>query len=254
MKKGEETQKALDELTKQLSPNGAEVQIPNHRRPSAAPGTIGPMPAAPYKIGDSVATREAFGAALEALGSVNPSIVALDADVKNSTYTDKFGKKFPNRFFESFIAEQNMVGAAAGLAACGKIPFVATFACFLQSCLRLHPHGRHQRLEHQTRRDPRRRQHRRRRAVTNGAGRHRDDGSATKRDGALSLGWQLDVSIARSRREAQGNGLSTCRKTEDPGPLWTRGTIPYRRQQNPPTERIRCPHDRGRRRDAVRSA
>ena len=74
--------------------------------------------------------REAFGVALEALGSVNPSIVALDADVKNSTYTDKFGKKFSNRFFESFIAEQNMVGAAAGLAACGKIPFAATFACF----------------------------------------------------------------------------------------------------------------------------
>jgi transketolase len=88
------------------------------------------MPAAPYKIGDSVATREAFGVALEALGSVNPSIVALDADVKNSTYTDRFGKKFSDRFFESFIAEQNMVGAAAGLAACGKIPFAATFACF----------------------------------------------------------------------------------------------------------------------------
>jgi transketolase len=56
--------------------------------------------------------------------------VGLDADVKNSTYTDKFGKKFPNRFFENFIAEQNMLGAAAGLAACGKIPFVATFAAF----------------------------------------------------------------------------------------------------------------------------
>jgi transketolase len=57
--------------------------------------------------------------------------VGLDADVKNSTYTDKFGKKFPSRFFENFIAEQNMVGAAAGLAACGKVPFAATFACFL---------------------------------------------------------------------------------------------------------------------------
>lgn len=130
LKKGEETQKALDELTKQLSPNGAVIQIPKPSAPSAAPAAIGPMPASPYKIGDSVATREAFGLALEALGSVNPSIVALDADVKNSTYTDKFGKKFSNRFFESFIAEQNMVGAAAGLAACGKIPFVATFACF----------------------------------------------------------------------------------------------------------------------------
>ena len=130
LKKGEETQKALDELTKQLSPNGAVIQIPKPSAPGTAPAAIGPMPATPYKIGDSVATREAFGVALEALGSVNPSIVALDADVKNSTYTDKFGKKFSNRFFESFIAEQNMVGAAAGLAACGKIPFAATFACF----------------------------------------------------------------------------------------------------------------------------
>ncbi len=58
-------------------------------------------------------------------------MVALDADVKNSTYTDKFGKRFPDRFFENFIAEQNMVGTATGLAACGKIPFAATFACFL---------------------------------------------------------------------------------------------------------------------------
>ena len=131
LKKGEETQKAIDELTKQLSPNSAAVQIHTPSAPSAAPVTIGTIPPPPYKIGDAVATREAFGAALEALGSVNPLVVALDADVKNSTYTDKFGKKFPNRFFENFIAEQNMVGAAAGLAACGKIPFAATFACFL---------------------------------------------------------------------------------------------------------------------------
>lgn len=131
LKKGEETQKAIDELTKQLSPNGAVVQIQKPSASVASPVTIGTIPPPPYNIGDAVATREAFGAALEALGSVNPLIVALDADVKNSTYTDKFGKKFPNRFFESFIAEQNMVGAAAGLAACGKVPFAATFACFL---------------------------------------------------------------------------------------------------------------------------
>jgi len=131
LKKGEETQRALDELTKQLHPNGASIQIPKPSAPAATPAPVGAMPAPPYKLGDSVATREAFGAALEALGSVNPSVVALDADVKNSTYTDKFGKKFSSQFFESFIAEQNMVGAAAGLAACGKIPFAATFACFL---------------------------------------------------------------------------------------------------------------------------
>ena len=92
---------------------------------------IQPLPTPPYKTADSVATREAFGDALAQLGEANSLVVGLDADVKNSTYTDKFGKRFPPRFFESFIAEQNMVGTAAGLAACGKIPFAATFACFL---------------------------------------------------------------------------------------------------------------------------
>ncbi|MBL8073943.1 MAG: transketolase [Nitrospira sp.] len=131
LKKGEESQKAIDELTQQLRPNSTAIQISTPSAPASPSVAIGTMPAAPYKIGDSVATREAFGAALEALGAVHPLTVALDADVKNSTYTDKFGKKFSNRFFENFIAEQNMVGAAAGLAACGKIPFAATFACFL---------------------------------------------------------------------------------------------------------------------------
>jgi len=84
----------------------------------------------PYKQGDSAATREAFGAGLLALGEANPLVVALDADVKNSTYSEKFGKRFPDRFLENFIAEQNMLGAAAGLAACGKVPFVSTFAAF----------------------------------------------------------------------------------------------------------------------------
>ena len=127
---GAETQKAIDELTQQLKPNGT---APTIARPSAAPtpaAAISPLPAPSYKVGESAATREAFGVALEALGAVNPLVVSLDADVKNSTYTEKFGKKFPGRFFENFIAEQNMLGSAAGLAACGKIPFAATFAAF----------------------------------------------------------------------------------------------------------------------------
>jgi transketolase len=78
-----------------------------------------------------VATREAYGAALAALGSSDTRVVALDADVKNSTFSDKFEKQHPDRFYQMFIAEQVMVGAALGLASRGAIPFPSTFACFL---------------------------------------------------------------------------------------------------------------------------
>ena len=131
LKKGEEAQKAIDELTRQLKADAIEPEI---GRPEASLNGAGPVKAmAPpsYKPTDSVATREAFGAALAALGEANPRVVGLDADVKNSTFTETFGKRFPNRFFENFIAEQNMIGTAVGLAACDKIPFAATFACFL---------------------------------------------------------------------------------------------------------------------------
>lgn len=131
LKKGEETDRAIAELTQQMKPNGAAPTIPAPSAGPAAPAASQPVAPPPYKVGDAVATREAFGIALHALGQANPAVVALDADVKNSTYTDKFGKAFPARFFENFIAEQNMVGAAVGLSTCGKIPFAATFACFL---------------------------------------------------------------------------------------------------------------------------
>jgi transketolase len=84
-----------------------------------------------YAPGAEVATREAYGHALQKLGALNPDIVALDGDVKNSTRSEFFAEAYPERFFECWIAEQNMVGAALGLAACGKIPFASTFACFL---------------------------------------------------------------------------------------------------------------------------
>lgn len=83
------------------------------------------------KIGDLVATREAYGDALVKLALKNDRIVALDGDTKNSTYSEKLLRARPDRFFEMFIAEQNMVGVAAGMAARGMIPFVSTFAAFL---------------------------------------------------------------------------------------------------------------------------
>ena len=80
---------------------------------------------------DKTATRLAYGLALEKLGKVNQKVVVIDGDVKNSTYADKFFASFPERSFQSYIAEQNMVGMAMGLAAKGFLPFVATFAAFL---------------------------------------------------------------------------------------------------------------------------
>jgi transketolase len=90
-----------------------------------------PFPAPEYKLGEKIATRAAYGTALAKLGSGDQRVVALDGDTKNSTFAEKFLAAHKERYFESFIAEQNMVGAAVGLAACGKIPFVSTFAAFL---------------------------------------------------------------------------------------------------------------------------
>jgi transketolase len=77
------------------------------------------------------ATRQAFGEALAEAGAENENIVALDADLSKSTMTKLFAAEFPERFFEFGIAESNMIGAAAGLALSGKIPFACSFACFL---------------------------------------------------------------------------------------------------------------------------
>lgn len=77
-----------------------------------------------------IATREAYGVALAKAGAANPKVVVLDADLSKSTKTDVFAKAYPERFFDMGIAEQNMYGVAAGLAASGKIPVASTFAMF----------------------------------------------------------------------------------------------------------------------------
>lgn len=80
--------------------------------------------------GQKIATRDAYGDALVALGKKRSDVVALDADLSGSTKTSKFAKSFPDRFFNIGIAEQDMLGTAAGLAIGGKLPFVSTFAVF----------------------------------------------------------------------------------------------------------------------------
>jgi transketolase len=133
-KKGDELDRALAELDKQFVPASPSVNlIQNIPKPPAAHPAGSPKPVAPpaYKLGEEIATREAYGVAIAKLGEADSRVVALDADVKNSTFSDKFEKALPDRFYENFIAEQVMIGAAMGLAARGAIPFPSTFACFL---------------------------------------------------------------------------------------------------------------------------
>jgi transketolase len=133
LKKGPELDRALAELEAQRvdAPGPPPIPPPRDpapREPEPAAGEIAP-PA--YGPGDRIATREAFGKALAALGAVDGRVVALDADVKNSTFSEYFERAFPDRFYQMFIAEQVMIGAAMGLASQGAIPFPSTFACFL---------------------------------------------------------------------------------------------------------------------------
>lgn len=81
-------------------------------------------------IEKKIATRQSYGEKLAELGEVNKNIVVLDADLSTATKTSIFAKKFPNRFFDIGIAEQDLMGTAAGFATCNKIPYVSTFAVF----------------------------------------------------------------------------------------------------------------------------
>jgi len=127
----EEAAQALLELQPNARP-GSSALIPPPT-PVLPPKWEAPssFPPIHYRAGESVATREAYGNALARIGEVDLRLLALDGDTKNSTFADTFRKKFPDRFVECFIAEQNMVGVAVGLATRGKVPFASTFACFL---------------------------------------------------------------------------------------------------------------------------
>lgn len=130
VKKGSELDSAIAEV--RAAAPAVELRPVVARTPArgAAAAQATAMAAPQYKADDQVATREAYGTALAKLGSVNPLVAALDGDTKNSTFSEKFLAAHPDRFLEGFIAEQNMVGAAVGLSAAGKIPFASTFACF----------------------------------------------------------------------------------------------------------------------------
>ncbi|MFA5109932.1 MAG: transketolase [Desulfobaccales bacterium] len=124
----EELERALPELGPVDQTVRGTVTAPLDLKPPA----VAPKPAAlmAYKLGDSLATRKAYGNALKRLYPQFPNLVSLDGEVSNSTYAEVFEDAYPRKFFEMYIGEQNMVGAGLGLATRGKIPFVSTFAAF----------------------------------------------------------------------------------------------------------------------------
>jgi transketolase len=102
-----------------------------HERPSPEQVSRGGGDAPRWELGEEVATRQAYGTALAALGGVRGDVVALDGEVSNSTLSELFAHEHPERYFEMFIAEQQMIAAAVGMQARGWVPFASTFGAFL---------------------------------------------------------------------------------------------------------------------------
>jgi transketolase len=127
--KADELAAALAEIGAPPSVDAAKLVRKPKTAVRPATGTTFEFPRTAYA--DKMATRMAYGNALKSLGAVNADVVALDGDVKNSTFEDRFFEAFPKRSFQIYIAEQAMVGMAMGFAAKGYIPYLATFAAFL---------------------------------------------------------------------------------------------------------------------------
>jgi transketolase len=127
--------KPLDDQAEAIAELGGErsirieVALPETQEPHRFPA--GELELPRYEVGSEVATRKAYGDALAALGSARGDVVVLDGEVSNSTFSEVFAKEHPERFFEMYIAEQQMVAAAVGMQTVGWRPFVSTFAAFL---------------------------------------------------------------------------------------------------------------------------
>jgi transketolase len=122
-------QRALKELGEVDKSVRGEIKKPQDLRPRERVKRKMNEPS--YKKGDSIPTRNAYGNALKRIFPQFPALVSLDGEVSNSTRAEYFKREYPDNFFEMFIAEQNMVGTALGLACRGKLPFVSTFGAFM---------------------------------------------------------------------------------------------------------------------------
>ncbi|HEX5165812.1 MAG TPA: transketolase [Thermomicrobiales bacterium] len=123
----------IEQATKELG-GKTDLTIEVHEPPAGTPastGKAGTLALPSYDKGDKVATRQAYGDALKALGAARPDVVVTDAEVSNSTMSEVFKFAYPDRFFEMFIAEQQMVAAAVGFSVRGYTPFASTFGAFM---------------------------------------------------------------------------------------------------------------------------
>jgi len=127
--------KPLDDADEAIAELGGErdlsvdVARPSEAKPNVFSTDGGSLPS--YELGDEVATRKAYGESIAALAGVRGDVVALDGEVSNSTHSEDFREAHPDRYFEMFIAEQQLVAAAVGMQVRGWTPFVSTFAAFL---------------------------------------------------------------------------------------------------------------------------
>ncbi len=122
-----------DEALKEIASDDnltVEVKKPDSR-PEQRSFKSGKFEPVAYEVGDSVATRKAYGEALKALGAAREDVVALDGEVSNSTYSQEFAEAYPERYFEMYIAEQQMISSALAMSVRGYTPFASTFAAFL---------------------------------------------------------------------------------------------------------------------------
>ncbi len=125
----EQEAQALEELPHVRSQVFA-VQKPEDLQPAPL-AEKQPLALPRYDGSEAVATRKAYGDTLKALGAAYPELVGLDGEVSNSTYTEEFAKAYPERYFEQYIAEQQMLASAVAISVCRRIPFASTFAAFL---------------------------------------------------------------------------------------------------------------------------
>ncbi len=121
----EQALKEIDHVRSMTFP----VHKPENRQPAQEPAKKA-VELPRYDGKEAVATRKAYGDALQALGAANPDIVGLDGEVSNSTFAEEFAKAYPDRYFEQYISEQQLVSAAVGMSVRHKIPFASTFAAF----------------------------------------------------------------------------------------------------------------------------